>query len=302
MTTGGTSSPHSTAWRSLPKQERQVLVNSMFTTYPQAEVFFADVDAMLSSEAGPTDLALMGVSGTGKTMLLQRWLNQSPQKASALCLTLSPSSLRNMLLMGLSQLGYSGVASTGRQSLQELIGWFHQAIRASEKRLVVLDDIQFLVDWNAPKALTPAAEILLVFSSMNLPVVLSGLPEEADFLLKAYPQVGRSIRTRHVLAPFHWDAPHPHEGSFLFRNLLDQIDQQLPLDRSNLSEEALASRLFAASDGFLGLLVPLIQQAALIAIEQDASMLTLDLLAKSYDARLAPLMVRQGKPNPFAAG
>lgn len=299
MTTGDTSSPHSKAWRSLSKQERQALVNTLFATYPQAEAFFADVDAMLSAEEGLPHLALVGASGTGKTMLLQQWLNQSPQKASALYLSLSPSSLRGILLKGLSQLGYSRVEGIERQSLQELINWFYRAITFSEKRLVVLDDVQFLVAWRAPKAHTPAAEILLVLSSMELQLVLSGLPEETDFLLNSYPQVGQRIRTRHVLTPFCWDPNDPEETSIPFRSLLDQIDQQLPLDESNLSDEALASRLFAASDGSLGLLVPLIRGAAFSAIERDVPTLTLDLLAESYNAHLASLLFRQGKPNPF---
>ena len=173
--------------------------------------------------------------------------------------------------------------------------------------MLVLDDVHLLVDWQAAKSLSPAADILPLSALMEVQLVLLGLPEETDFLLKAYPQQGRRVRTRHVLTPFRWDAPSanshsPQETPLPFLALLDQIDQVLPLDWSGLSDDALASRLFAASDGFLDLLVPLIQQATYRAIEQDVPTLSLELLAKAYDVHIATRWARHGKPNPFASG
>ena len=119
---------------------------------------------------------------------------------------------------------------------------------------------------------------------MKKPVVLIGMPN-SEVILKANPQLERRFSMRETLEPFCWNEPNKQTE---FRTFLQYLDQALPFpNRAHLSDKDTAYRIFVATDGVIGYVMKLVRRAAILAIDQKYDRVEIELLAKSYDERLA---------------
>lgn len=301
-----TVSPDPKQWRSWSKSQRQEWVQQFRVVTSQMRKLWDQFDTMVqvSSHMGfpvPYYHFLTGVSGTGKTTLIQMWREHAaPDIPSLYMVLLPPISFRHFIAGCLAALGDP---EPGRGTTWQMQERLIQTIKATEVRILFLDEMDHLIKKTGSPAFSETGAAILSFidqlaQDFNLTLVLVGLLEEAEWLLQANPKLTRRMQAPQLLGPYSWDASRP-ETIRDFCCLMHAIDEALPLDWSGLGTEEMAFRFFFASDGNLRRVMRLVRSAALQAIEEDATTLSLEALAQVYEHVITSGSLGEQKPNPF---
>lgn len=298
--------PDPKQWRSWSKNQRQEHVHQFRIVTPQMRRLWDDFDTavQLSRRMNlpePYCQMLTGVTGTGKTSLVQMWREHvAPDVPSLYMIIPTSTSISEFITECLSALGdpepWRGLT---QQRAWRLVGM----IKAAEKQIIFVDEVQHLIDKTGISAIPRGSEGILsllfrINNDLNVPLVLIGLSEETQLLLQASPKLASCVPSPRILGPYAWDSSQP-ETVQDFRRILHVIDQSLPFDWSDLETEEMASRFFLASDGVLRQVMRLVRTAALQAIEEDASTLSLEGFAKAFEYAIANSFRGNKKPNPF---
>ena len=300
------ASPDPKQWRSWPKEQRKEYVHQFRIVTPQMKRLWDEFDTAVQLSRRirlpePYCQLLIGVTGTGKTPLVQVWREQvAPDVPSLYMVMPQPTSIKGFFEACLYVLGdpfyWRGTIGQMEWRLIEMI-------KKTEKQIIFVDEVQHLIPKTGTQAFPRISEDILSFlfrlnEDLNLPLVLIGLPGETQVLLQAFPKLASRTQSLRVLDPYTWDAAQP-ETVRDFCRLMHAIDQSLPLDCSDLGTEEMASRFFRASDGILRQVMRLVRTAALQAIEEGATTLRLDVLAQAYEDTLINPFKRDQEPNPF---
>jgi Bacterial TniB protein len=164
--------------------------------------------------------------------------------------------------------------------------------------LLILDEFQHFIDRDSAKVLKTVSDWLKnLILDTNLPIILIGLPEAEQILrLQSQSQLSRRFANRQILHPFLW---HPDQG-LEFRTFLHLLESQLPfIDKSNLSSDDMARRIYYASDGVIAYVMKLIRYGTYLALEHQQEKLDNQILATAFDKYVCA--DKPGKVNPFTS-
>jgi hypothetical protein len=250
--------------------------------------------------AEPECMLITGQQGAGKTTLCKGYARQFPrtvtkERVVIPVLTASipaPATFKSLPTRVLSALGdsYPDRGTAVSQTLR-IINFFDKC----GVELVILDEFQNFIDANSNAILVGISNWLKdLINETRKPVVMVGMPH-SERILQSNPQLERRFSMRETLSSFAWGTS-AEQGEF--RRFLKQLDESLPFPRrSNLAAVETATRIFFATQGVVGYVMKLVRRASIMAIDESADCLDLELLARAYNERLAA----RGSPrsNPF---
>lgn len=287
----------------LTPAERKRRVESIHITFPRlirvlSKISYCHTHSKIAAE--PECMLITGRQGAGKTTLYNSYARQFPRvvtKERVLIPVLAasipaPATVKSLPTRVLSALGgsYPDRGTAVSQTLR-IINFFDKC----EVELMILDEFQNFIDANSNAILINISNWLKdLINETRKPVVLVGMPHSERILL-ANPQLERRFSMRETLEPFGWVTAAAQAE---FGRFLQELDVRLPFPRrSNLAAIETAMRIFLATQGIVGYVMKLVRRAAIMAIDEGADCLDLELLARAYKERLA---ARMGSGiNPF---
>ena len=241
---------------------------------------------------------ICGDAGVGKTSALLAWMSGYPvvpdspadiRKVALAKMTGGKTTFRTAALDLLRAFGDFEVRA--RATAFDLIECLILRIRQQQTMLLAIDEAQLIVSSKEKRVLFDVLEWLkTLLNDSPCPLVFIG-SEELLNCLHSNPSFYRRVEEVVVVRPYDWSDP---AGRTDFRKLCAGIDHNIPhLRPAGLEEPEMATRLFLACGGKVGLLKRLLVTATQIALERDAESLTLELLAEAF-TKSGP----EGK-NPF---
>ena len=289
----------------LTDDERKARVERIYIKFPRLnrvldKIAYCHTHSKISAE--PECLLITGYQGAGKTTLCREYERKFPsivtreKKIIPVLATFVPSittkkSLPTKILYALGD----GAAERGTSVNQTLR--IIKIVHDCEVELIILDEFQHFIDSDSKIILDSVANWLKdLINETRKPVVLVGMPH-SEIVLQANPQLERRFSMRESLEPFTWNTS---DGQGEFKYFLELLDRRLPFPaKSNLKNQETAFRIYCATNGFIGYVMKLVRRAAILAIDRGAECLDLELLAESYDERLASRAPK--RLNPFGA-
>jgi energy-coupling factor transporter ATP-binding protein EcfA2 len=287
----------------LSDYERKELIERIHITFPRFgrvldKISYCHEHSKIAAE--PECLLITGVQGAGKTTLCKAYARRYPRvqtregRIIPVLSTFVPSittkkSLPTRLLQALGD----GAADRGTSVTQTLR--IIKLVRDCGVELIILDEFQHFIDSDSNSVLVNISDWLKdLINETEKPVALVGMPH-SEIVLAANPQLERRFAMRESLEPFGWGAPAKEREFKLF---LQHLDRNLPLlERGNFADHEVAFRIYCATGGLIGYVMKLVRRAAILAIERREEHVGVELLAESYDERLASRMPR--RVNPF---
>lgn len=283
--------------------ERKRLVESIHITFPhllrvRSKISYCHTHSKMAAE--PECMLITGRQGAGKTTLCNSYARQFPRvvrKERIIIPVLAasipaPATVKSLPTRVLRALGdaYPDRGTAVSQTLR-IINCFDKC----GVELVVLDEFQNFIDANSKAILIDISNWLKdLINETRKPVVLVGMPH-SERILQANPQLERRFSMRETLEPFRWGTATEQS---VFERFLQELDERLPFPRrSNLQTVETAKRIFFATQGIVGYVMKLVRRAAIMAIDEGADYLDLELLARAYKERLAARM--PSRINPF---
>jgi hypothetical protein len=283
--------------------ERKRLIESIHITFPRllrvrSKISYCHTHSKIAAE--PECMLIMGRQGAGKTTLCSSYARQFPRvvtKERVMIPVLAasipaPASVKSLPTRVLRALGdsYPDRGTAVSQTLR-IINFFAKC----GVELMILDEFQNFIDANSNAILINISNWLKdLINETRKPVVLVGMPHSERILL-ANPQLERRFSMRETLEPFGWGTAAAQAE---FGRFLEELDIRLPFpQRSNLAAVETAMRIFYATQGIVGYVMKLVRRAAIMAIDEGADCLDLELLARAYKERLAARMLSD--INPF---
>lgn len=258
----------------------------------------------LSRMAGePQCMSLEGVTGAGKSTLVQDYARAFPRALTAGGMqipvfymeTPSPVTVKGMAAAMLAQLGDPAAY---RGTLWSLNSRLIKLLVACEVEIAILDDFHHLVDSETNRVLAKVSEWLKVLiKETGLPFLVVGIKGTVERILDTNSQLSRLFAARETLEPFPWD-PGDAAGLQEFAQFVQYAQEAIgmPLP-ATLPRMELLYRLHYATEGVVGNLMNLLRYATLLAQEQGAETLQLPTLALAFQRRLAKHL--KGRVNPF---
>jgi type II secretory pathway predicted ATPase ExeA len=296
--------PRPDDYRHMSPEERIKLVEQIYISYPRLEVVIKKIEhchrhSKLSAE--PECLLITGETGAGKTTLYKRYQQRFPRRVTedgtvvpVLSVSIPvPATVKSMVTTLLVALGdpFAEKGTVVNQTLR-----LKRLLVDCGVELTILDDFQHFIDRDSSKVLQNVSDWLKdLLNETKIPVVLIGMPS-SEQILEENKQLKRRFAARASLAPFGWDTP----GEQLeFRKFLKVLDGRLPLlERSHLADTETAYLIYCATGGTVASVMKLVRRATSLALEQGCEKLTLEILARAYDERLAADDAERKNPFP----
>ncbi|HSH79397.1 MAG TPA: TniB family NTP-binding protein [Herpetosiphonaceae bacterium] len=251
----------------------------------------------LSRSAGePHCMALEGVTGAGKSTLVQAFAAAFPQQETEAGTDVpifylempAPATVKGVAAAMLERLG-DPLAHHG--TLWSMNSRLIKLLIACHVTLVILDDFHHLIDTDTNRVLVAVSEWLKVLiKETGVPFLVVGIEGQVERVLRANPQLSRLFAIRETLQPLPPDATFAR-----FVGYAEQV-VGLPLVAAWSRPEFL-TRLHYATDGVVANLMNLLRTAALLSQEHQGSVIDEVALAQAFQQRLAKHLY--GKINPF---
>lgn len=261
--------------------------------------------AVLSEAAGePQCMALMGVTGAGKSTVARTYAQGFPRAETAQGARLpvvyletpSPATIKSVAATALRQLGDPRAASGTLWSMDARLVHY---LRECQVRLVIMDDFHHLFDEESQRALGTVSNWLKVLiKESNVPFLVVGLEDKIRLILGANPQLARLFALRETLDPLAWD-PAQVETLAAFAKFVQYAEQAVGLPLSEeLPRAEWLHRLHFATGGVVGHILNLLRQAktALQVAEPTATHLTLAAVSLAFRQRLQDPLRPQADP------
>ena len=217
-------------------------------------------------------LMLVGPYANGKTMIAERFalqhLRSSAQRKAWIVQTREGAGLAHFYA---SVIAGFGAPASGLRSVSRLAEQVDALLRQLRPRILIFDEFH-----NALRGRSRDVEAIFAF--------LRRLGREYDVspVLIGEVAVYDHVNATAEMASRFQALPVPRwRYGEAYLALLDTLEAALPLAHpSELSQEALARRVFALSDGLIGETVRIVVEAALLAIEDGAERIT----PRTFDA------------------
>lgn len=258
----------------------------------------------MSKTAGePQCMSLEGVTGAGKSTLVQDYVRAFPrfltddgvQIPVFYMETPSPVTVKGMAAAMLEQLGDPAAHRGTQWSMNSRL---IRLMIACKVEIAILDDFHHLIDCETNRVLAKVSDWLKVLiKETGLPFLVVGIDDTVEQILDANSQLSRLFAAREALEPFKWDMSDEAcvcAFAQFVKYAEEAIGMVLP---DNLPRLELLYRLHYATGGVVGNLMNLLRYAALIGQEEGNDALTLSTLALAFDRRLSRHL--KVKVNPF---
>ncbi|CAM8649786.1 TIGR02928, orc1/cdc6 family replication initiation protein [Comamonadaceae bacterium] len=276
-----------------------------FAQFPQVQTVLYRLDLLINQEyvnAEPDHLLLMGESGVGKSRIFEHFVSLHPRSETAEHTVIpvlyaetpndcTPKKLATELLRAMG----SPLWNKGNE--QELTHQLLVLLKACQTRMVLLDEANHLVERGGAKSHYQLGDwVKLTARQARIPFVFGGT-ERTRELLNVNEQLRSRFRETIRLQPFtlatEEDALRTRSALKVFESLMGEID------RINISDEALASKMIFATHGRLREIRKLLVRWAEIGYRKKTPSLTLKDLAQAFSEVIFPDAPKQR--NPFLA-
>lgn len=295
---------HRKDWRSIPTPERVAYANQLIVLHPRFREAVSLLDRCHPSSrqsSEPDCGALLGVSGVGKTSVINHYYRLHPSEETdtatrrpVLKVTLQPDArpkgIAADLLLALGDPAWSsGTVQTLTNRAVKLL------VRCGVE-LIILDEFHHLFDFDRARVMTKTSQWLKVLIvNTGIPVVVAGMPEAAYVLSAEHTE--RRFKERLTLHCFSWRTP---EGRKEFHAMLKKLDDTIPLaETSGLATAELAGRFYLACHGIPDYLMTLVRGSVCEALQRGSERIEMADLARIYETKLAHQRVLADQANPF---
>lgn len=293
-----------TKWLVVPSAERIALAQKLIVLHPRFRDAVSLLERCHQSFAQPGEPAcgaLLGISGVGKTSVVDHYFKLHPPHATeteirrpVLKVTLQPDArpkgIAADILLALGDPAWSS------GTVQTLTNRAVKLLNRCGVQLIVFDEFHHLFDMERARVMTKAAQWLKVLIvNTRIPVVVCGMPE-AEHVLRA-EHTERRFKERLTLRCFNWRTP---AGRAEFCGMLKRLDGALPLaEISGLAEADSAGRFYLACRGIPDYLMALVRGGLAEAVGRQAERIETADLARVFERRLAHQRVLAEQVNPF---
>lgn len=297
----------------LSAEARKQLVGKLRIKYPARASSLAVLERCLADSKHSTEpkcAFVGGVSGAGKSSLIQDFLNAHPKvkggevdRTPVLVASLPSSASRKDAASKLLQ--ELGDPRAFRGPLNQLTHRLLEYLQLCGVEMVVLDEFQHLIDSDSQKVLSKTADwIKELVNESNIPFALVGMPE-AVRIFDANPQLSRRFTRRILIERFGWA---PGMSSSDLAMLLNMLDEGLPFPmKAGLDHPETVKWFHHHTEGILGRIMNIVREAAHFAIDKGADRIGKDdLLAALAQMTIdmppppAPNRSRRGRRGPEA--
>jgi Cdc6-related protein, AAA superfamily ATPase len=254
----------------------------------------------------PDCLYLFGPTGAGKSTVTSEFTNRYPReevitdsreytRIPVLHVKVpskaTPRSLASKILFDM------GDPNHFRGTESELTSRVHHLIEKCDVKMVVLDEFQHLIDSDTLHVLVTASNWVKTFTEeIKIPVVLCGMPESMRIFINN-PQLDRRFTNKIELPPFRYGTA---AEITTFRKFLREVEKQLPFaDQSNLSDTAIADRIYYTSLGVPFYVMQLLIEATTYAVTAGCDRIELRHMNQAF--KKIKQTARPFTMNPFEA-
>ena len=232
----------------------------------------------------PDCLLTTGEAGMGKTTLIKQFMAKSPRVISEdetnvpVLSTYLPTtkSDKDVISHLLRELGDPAEGEGGTAT--KLTKRFVDLLKETGVEMIIIDEFHHAIETKSEMVIHRVADLLKnIVSDSKIPMVLFGMPWSTHIL-----NVNHQLARRFDI---HKHITHYTKDTFTdFRKFLKKVDKKLPFEQSsNLSDEELAFRLFAASKGNLSLLMKgFIRRAGIKAAKNGQQNIPIEYLAQEF--------------------
>ena len=238
--------------------------------YPRAKEVLAKLEELLTypkSHRMP-NLLIVGDTNSGKTMLLERFSDQHPANDNpngegvvvpVLYVQAPPVPDEGRFYNAILDLLFAPYKPNDRVDKKQL--QVIKLLRYVGLKMLVIDEIHHILAGNLNRQRAFLNVLKFLGNELQIPIAAAGT-RDAYRAIQTDPQLAN--RFEPALLP-RWDLDND------FLRLLASFERLLPLrEASNLHDMALASRLFAMSEGYIGELSRVLTKAATQAVESGA--------------------------------
>lgn len=265
----------------LPEEERIARIRApRWIGYPKTKQVMAKLEDLLTypkSHRMP-NLLVVGDTNNGKTMLVKRFCELHPPddnpagegvRVPVLFVQAPPAPDEGRLYNSILEKLFAPYKSSDRVDKKQF-----QAIKLLRYvglRILVIDEIHHVLAGNLNKQRAFLNVIKYIGNELQIPIVGVGT-KDAFRAIQTDPQLAN--RFEPVLLP-RWKADND------FRRLLMSFERMIPLkEPSNLHESALATRIFAMSEGYIGEISRLLTDAATHAVRNGQERIDKEVLGE----------------------
>lgn len=273
--------------------------------YPRLEELHQDIHlcrqmSHLSGEAHC--MVLEGATGTGKTTLVQSYLQlhtrqETPFGTKVPILYVQTPAPVTTKGMAATMLRHLGDPAYNRGTQWAMDGRLIHFMRSCAVEFVILDDFHHLIDAETRRVLEKVSNWLKVLiKETRIPFLVIGIEGTIGQILDTNPELRRLFATRETLQPFTFDVHDPAACLLFARFVKSAVNTAGMPFSAELETAELLYRIHQATGGVIAHIVNLITMSALLARQAGQDAISLDILARTFDKRLAAGMARQSNP------
>lgn len=274
---------------------RVAAVNAVYVRTPELDDAMQLLDDVRLERRGDGRAGfglVTGESGSGKTLLFERYRRKQPEPAGekrpvvmlSVPTPFTPVSFMNAFLAAL------GEPVLPKQDFHATVPRVQQAMRRHGVELALLQEVSHIVDQKERTAKVPyyATDIIkncLLDSDYPVPLVLSGIPV-ARRLVDINPQLQTRLQRAVELRCFEMSDPMSRER---FELVLELFDDAAGFPEQLLAnDDALVRRIHAATGGIFGRVARLVGEAVRVGVRRGARGLDAALLAEAHARSSVP--------------
>lgn len=284
-------------------------IRAWYVRYPGLETIRQQFDRMRDRDNSPGEsgcMLLHGPSRSGKTRLITDYVEDHPpvrgedgdRQEVVYIKAPYPCTPKNLMEQVARDLGHPRpnairTARYGRGGrLFDTMDVVLSYARELGVRLMFIDEIHQMIDQKNNRAVMDGATLLKdLVNEATFCLVVSGT-SSAKRIFECHEELRGRMLGNFELQPFQW---YDVDRRATFITLLERLDGELPFERSGLADDDMAVRIHVASRGLIGEVAKLIENAGILAVQQDAPRILMRHLAEAFE--MAAL--EKGGANPF---
>lgn len=295
--TNNFSQPDKSRILSLSSLEKIKYADGIRIAYPKLQEMLSLIDECHNStktQVRPTCMRVSGESGTGKSILYEIYSKKFPVKYD-IAGTIKPvliskipcpayiGGLPPQLLYDLGDPFYSKSSKIVLQTKR-----LYNLLKECKVEIIFLDEVQHLVDRNSQKLLRDSSDWFKeLIDETGIPIIFLGMPD-SDKIFIENEQLNK--RVRYVKRTKEFD------NDDTFRKFLYLYDMALPLEESSsLAESDMSCRLYNSTKGNIKNIHDLLKECVSIAIENNATRISMPMFAKAHNK----ILYSESVKNPF---
>jgi hypothetical protein len=283
-----TAVPTQRAWIEVDRTVRRAELRKIFVDRPVTEHLTGLLDKVRRERDAmtePSNIMLMGDTGTGKSSFLRKYAARSPSRRTRGNL-IQPVVMTEFLpgtkLNGAAKILLIALGDPSRGSgiLTDLALRATDQIIKQKVEMVLLDEFQHLIE-TGEKSINKAGDFVKqVSKATNVPFVMTGMPSALG-ILKVNSQLAGITPHLKEMGRFSWATS---EDRLILRRFLARVDDALPFDDpAGLGDPETAERIFEATKGMMRATMTLIKQAAIHSLDRGGEQILAEDLRYGYE-------------------